>query len=213
MEILDIVDEYGNPTGETVEREYAHANGVRHRTSHVWLVRRRPGTAGCDLAGGSDKISEREKDQGSVTKTANVQILLQKRCEGKDSFPGCYDISSAGHIPAGCGYVESALRELEEELGVTARVEELIECGDITIGWDERFYDKEFKDRQYSKIFIIWRDIDESDFRLQENEVESVLWMDFDDCMDAVKNDKIKHCIAVEELEIVKSGIEKSCDF
>ena len=186
MEILDIVDEYGNPTGETVEREYAHANGVRHRTSHVWLVRRKPG---------------------------GVQILLQKRCEGKDSFPGCYDISSAGHIPAGCGYVESALRELEEELGVTAKAEELIECGDITIGWDERFYDKEFKDRQYSKIFIIWRDIDESDFRLQENEVESVLWMDFDDCMDAVKNDKIKHCIAVEELEIVKSGIEKSCDF
>lgn len=183
MEILDIVDEYGNPTGETVEREYAHANGVRHRTSHVWLVRRRPG---------------------------GVQILLQKRCEGKDSFPGCYDISSAGHIPAGCGYVESAIRELAEELGVTAEPKDLIECGDITIGWDERFYDKDFKDRQYSKIFIIWRDTDESDFRLQENEVESVLWMDFDECMDAVKHDKIKHCIATEELEIVKRGIESS---
>ena len=35
MEILDIVDENGNPTGETVERTVAHKTGVRHRTSHV----------------------------------------------------------------------------------------------------------------------------------------------------------------------------------
>ncbi len=32
----------------------------------------------------------------------------------KDSFAGCYDISSAGHIPAGQDYLESALRELKE---------------------------------------------------------------------------------------------------
>ncbi len=184
MEILDIVDEYGNPTGETVEREYAHANGIRHRTSHVWLLRRRPG---------------------------GVQILLQKRCEAKDSFPGCYDISSAGHIPAGCGYVESAIRELAEELGVTAEPKDLIECGDITIGWDERFHSIDFHDRQYSKIFATWCcDKDEADFTLQKEEIESVLWMDFEECLDAVKHNKIKHCIAIEELETVKNGIERS---
>lgn len=38
MELLDIVDENGCPTGETVERETAHRKGIRHRTSHVWLV-------------------------------------------------------------------------------------------------------------------------------------------------------------------------------
>lgn len=43
MEILDIVDEQGIPTGETVERSVAHSTGVRHRTSHVWLFRRREG--------------------------------------------------------------------------------------------------------------------------------------------------------------------------
>ena len=35
MEILDVVDETGAPTGETVERTEAHREGVRHRTSHV----------------------------------------------------------------------------------------------------------------------------------------------------------------------------------
>ena len=41
MELLDVVDENGIPTGETVERSIAHAKGIRHRTSHVWLLRRR----------------------------------------------------------------------------------------------------------------------------------------------------------------------------
>lgn len=43
MEYLDIVDEVGNPTGEIVEREYAHRHGIRHRTSHVWLLRKKAG--------------------------------------------------------------------------------------------------------------------------------------------------------------------------
>ena len=42
-EYLDIVDENGIPTGETVERETAHAKGIRHRTVHLWLVRKKDG--------------------------------------------------------------------------------------------------------------------------------------------------------------------------
>ena len=41
MEILDVVDETGAPTGETVERAEAHREGVRHRTAHVWIARNR----------------------------------------------------------------------------------------------------------------------------------------------------------------------------
>ena len=93
-EMLDVVDENGMPTGETVPREKAHAEGIRHRTSHVWLLRARSG---------------------------EIQVLLQKRCETKDSWPGCYDISSAGHIPAGVDFLPSAIRELQEELGVKPR--------------------------------------------------------------------------------------------
>ena len=35
MEILDICDELGNPTGKTVERKIAHQQGILHRTAHV----------------------------------------------------------------------------------------------------------------------------------------------------------------------------------
>ena len=57
----------------------------------------------------------RKNEKGSY------DLLLQKRSENKDAFPGCYDISSAGHLPAGQDYLSSALRELEEELGIKAR--------------------------------------------------------------------------------------------
>ena len=41
MELFDIVDENGIPTGKVEERTIAHKIGARHRTSHVWIVRKR----------------------------------------------------------------------------------------------------------------------------------------------------------------------------
>jgi hypothetical protein len=33
--------------------------------------------------------------------------------------------------------------------------------------------------------------------------------MDFEECWNGVKNDTFNHCIVMEELEIVRSGLEK----
>lgn len=185
MEFLDIVDENGDPTGEIIDRENAHTKGIRHRTAHIWLLRK---------CGGK------------------VQILLQKRAENKSSYPACYDISSAGHIPAGVDYVPSALRELKEELGVDALAEELTSCGKRTIVSDDVFFGKEFHDRQVSKVFVMWRDIDEKDFILQKEEVDSVRWVDFEYCIEAVKTNSFKHCIALEELMMIQKYLQNGGD-
>ena len=180
MEILDIVDENGNPTGQTVERERAHAEGIRHRTAHVWLARRRAN---------------------------GIELLLQKRSDTKDSFPGCYDISSAGHIPAGVDYIPSALRELKEELGVDASGEQLIYCGDRTICTDAVFAGAPFHDRQVSRVFALWYDAEESAFRLQETEVASVRWMPLEDVLTAVRENTIPNCLCEAELLMVKRAL------
>ena len=83
-EIFDIIDTQGNPTGETVTREKAYAEGIPHRTAHIWIIREKYG---------------------------RTEVLLQKRSMNKDSFPGKFDTSSAGHIQAGDEPLESALRE------------------------------------------------------------------------------------------------------
>lgn len=178
MEYLDVVDSTGKPTGEIVERSVAHREGVPHRTSHLWLVRKR---------------DER------------VQILLQKRAMAK-SFPGCYDISSAGHIPAGQDYLPSAVRELKEELGLTAAESELVYCGDMTIFWDDVFFGIPYHDRQYTRVFLLWADVEESDLVLQEEEVAGVLWMDLEECVAAVAAATIENCISLEELQLVQNA-------
>jgi isopentenyldiphosphate isomerase len=183
MEMLDIVDENGIPTGRIIEREDAHRHGIRHRTSHVWLLRIHYG---------------------------KVQVLLQKRSLNKDSFPGCYDISSAGHIPAGNGFLESALRELKEELGVAVNADELIYCGQRQFEFREKFHGLEFWDRQISNVYTLWLDKEASEFAIQRSEVAAVMWMDWDMCSDMVKNRKALNCIWIEELEMISSAIKNS---
>jgi isopentenyldiphosphate isomerase len=179
MELLDIVDRFAQPTGLTIDRETAHAEGIRHRTSHVWILRRR---------------GER------------VEVLLQKRSRSKDSFPGCYDISSAGHIPAGVDFIPSALRELEEELGVKATRNELHYCGQRRILNHRIFNDRPFWDNQISNVYCLWRDVEPEELKLQESEVESVMWMDFSQCLRQVEDKVLPSCISPQELKLVAAG-------
>ena len=50
--------------------------------------------------------------------TSDGRVLLQKRAATKDVWPGLWDASAAGHVRFGEG-LGGALREIEEELGVT----------------------------------------------------------------------------------------------
>ena len=183
MEMLDVVDEQGNPTGEVVTRERAHREGIRHRTAHVWIIRQKAG---------------------------RLEVLLQKRSANKDSYPGCYDISSAGHIPAGADFIPSALRELQEELGVTAQAEALIYCGLRRLQFQKTFHGRLFKDNQVTKVYDLWLDQEEKGFTLQKEEVEEVRWIDFEDCVSQVREQTLPSCIYLEELELVRQGAERS---
>jgi len=51
------------------------------------------------------------------------ELFLQRRSRWKDVHPLRWDSSAAGHVNAGQTYEETAPRELEEELGVSAPVE------------------------------------------------------------------------------------------
>ena len=179
-ELLDAVDQAGEPTGDLVARTVAHSLGIRHRTTHLWILRRRAG---------------------------RVEVLLQKRSEEKDSFPGCYDISSAGHIPAGVDYVTSGLRELREELGLTALPEELILCGARTFTFKRSFHRRVFHDCQVSRVYALWRDLEPGDCRLQGEEVSEVRWFDYETLPELIRSHGIKSCIYLEELEMLRRAI------
>lgn len=180
-ELLDVVDANGVPTGDLVGREEAHAEGIRHRTAHIWLYRKKNGA---------------------------VQILLQRRAENKD-YPRCYDISAAGHLRAGESSSACALRELEEELGVIADVGDLCFCGQRVFCFRGKGKDGHpFIDNQVSDVYLLHCEKEETDFSVDAQEAEEVVWISFLDCVEKVKNNAFQHCIYPEELEMLRNFLK-----
>ncbi len=183
MVLLGVRGEGGEPSGLVRERSMVHERGDYHRTSHVWVVR--------------------EKPDGSHG------VLLQKRSSRKDSFAGCYDISSAGHIPAGDGYLQSARRELKEELGITASEEELEFAGFFESQYEGDFYGKPFINREKAAVYVYRRPVEAERLELQADEVESVRWMDLEKACQAAKTQADGFCLQEGELLLLKNWLSE----
>jgi isopentenyldiphosphate isomerase len=143
-ELLDVLDDLGRPTGEVVYKGEAHRRGLIHRCFHCWI-------AGQDAAG--------------------PYLLVQRRAAAKDTWPGCLDVTAAGHLQSGEEPVMGGLRELEEELGLRVDPGRLAPLGtrrieqEIPQGCDREFHD----------VFLLLDGTPPQDLRLQEGEVEAVL--------------------------------------
>ena len=175
MEIFDIVNENGMPTGETIERNEAHRKGICHRTVHIWVVRK-----------DGDKC----------------QLLLQKRAAYKDSFPGCYDTSSSGHIHAGDEPITSALRELYEELGITAHESDLNFAGRFHVAYEKEFYGKMFRDNEVAFVYVYTKPVEISSLTLQKEEVESVKWFDMEEIQHALEPRDSRFCVPTDGFKL-----------
>ncbi len=176
-ELFDVVNPDGTPANYVAERNYAHSVGLWHSTVHIWIVR--------------------------TDTNGKTELLLQKRAANKDSNPGMYDISSAGHISAGDSILESAVREIHEELGIVAEPSDFEPVGVRRVEFDGNFYGKPFHDREFSNIFIYRQPVDMDSLKLQKSEVESVKWVEFNTCREWVAENKIPHCIYLEELDML----------
>ena len=157
-EYLDIVNEYGEPTGETVERSIAHLEGIPHRTSHLWVVRRKNG---------------------------GIEILLQKRSFNK-SFPGCYDISSAGHIPAGDEFIPSAIRELKEEVRLNA----------VEWNYNASIYFEKTNTLIHNFVVVS----DSENFKIKKNEVDKAQWFTVSEAKEYVKPNSLAKTFLLKAL-------------
>ena len=87
-EKVDIYTPSGIPSGTTATKRQAHEKGLWHTSAHIWIY------------------------------NSEGDIMLQKRSASKDTFPGLWDISVAGHISAGETPLQGALREINEEIGL-----------------------------------------------------------------------------------------------
>ncbi|WP_308637738.1 NUDIX hydrolase [Paenibacillus silvisoli] len=144
-EYFDYYDEAGVRLG-TAPRSEVHARGLWHRSIHCWLVRRE----------GDRKL-----------------VLFQQRSADKDTFPGYYDITAAGHLSAG-ETMQDAAREIEEELGVPVAFEALIPLGEARKEASGFAKGTAFIDREISGVYGFVYDGPLASLTLQEDEVSGV---------------------------------------
>jgi isopentenyldiphosphate isomerase len=151
-ELFDIYDEQLRPLG-TATRAETHAKGYWHRTFHCWLTRR-------------------EENRRFVR--------FQLRQAGKDTNPGCFDITAAGHLTAG-ETIREAMRELEEELGLATTFEQLIPLAQIREDASGEVNGMLFIDREVSDVFGLVSEVPLTSLRLQPEEVAGVYEADLDE--------------------------------
>nr|POE77021.1 nudix hydrolase 3 [Quercus suber] len=151
-EHLDVLTKSGHKTGISKPRGDVHRDGDYHRAVHMWIFA--------------------ENTQ---------QLLLQRRADCKDSWPGLWDISSAGHISAGDSSLVTARRELQEELGIVLPKDafEMIfiflqEC----VINDGKYINNEFND-----VYLVTTldPIPLGAFTLQESEVSAVKYISYEE--------------------------------
>ncbi|MUU78440.1 NUDIX hydrolase [Winogradskyella endarachnes] len=157
-EIIDIVDKNGKPTGKTALKSEAHTKGLYHNTIHLWLY------------------------------TSNGEILLQQRSHKKLIFPLLWDVSAAGHIDAGETFIQAALRETKEELGVQLEANNLKHVGVFL--HETSYNDGTIQDNEFHQVFIAKLKVPITDLVIQESEVEAVKLVSFSEFETLLNNSK-----------------------
>ena len=151
-ELFDVLDVAGRPTGLAKRRADVHRDGDWHRALHCWVL---------DESGPAP------------------HLLYQRRGALKDTWPSKLDVTVGGHYAQGESLAD-VLREIEEEIGCPARLEDLIPLG-VRVSVGER--EDGTRDREIQDVFL-WRSVRPlAEYRPQPVEVTALVRVALDDAL------------------------------
>ena len=100
-----------------------------------------------------------------IVNTSDGLLLVHRRAETKDLWPGRWDIGAGGVVAAGEDPADAAARELGEELGVTG-----VELTPVLVG--------EYADADIDVIGHVWRAVTDGPFTMDDGEVVEIRCVD-----------------------------------
>jgi isopentenyldiphosphate isomerase len=142
-----------------------------------------------------DKINEKDEVIGEMTRkemrahnlwhrisaivvfNSKNQVLVMKRAENKDIYPGTFEFLAGGGVGKGETYELSAERELEEELGIKAPLEFMFKTS----------FSNEFQKGWY-KVFKCQHD---GPFTFEDDEVQEAFFVDVDKVEEFMQSHKM----------------------
>lgn len=142
MELIDVLTADGELTGLVKPKNEVHRDGDWHRAAHLWIV------------------------------TNDGRVLLQRRSEAKENWPGLWDVSVAGHVNAGESARDAAVRETHEELGL--RIDPLELTHAATLRYQAVLNGGAYVKNEYHEVFFVRRDVILGALALDPEEVAEV---------------------------------------
>jgi isopentenyldiphosphate isomerase len=148
-ELLEVYDEQGRPTGVARTRRAIHLDGDWHLAFFCWIFRAGP---------------------------AGLEVVLQRRSERKDVWPGRFDASAAGHVRFGESREERA-REIEEELGLSVELSELVS---LPTSSHAHYHPNGLIDREHHDLYLLRCDLPLDAYRPNPLEVSGLTSVSID---------------------------------
>jgi len=141
-EELLFVVDENNNPQNPLPRHIVHGKGIWHRATGIWVVNN------------------------------NKQILCQKRSLKKDLKPGMWEAFFGGHLHPKETYLDNALEELSEELGIIVQKENLIAY--------KIFKSDKPSHKEFQHSFIYKLDREDTEFHFEKEEIDEIRWYDFE---------------------------------
>jgi isopentenyldiphosphate isomerase len=157
-EYWQLMSNNGEMLPEKIDKDDILVQKLLHGAAHVWIWRN---------VGGKK------------------QVLLQRRAGNMPIWPSFLDISAAGHTNSGESPLATAVRETREEIGLSLNADEL-----FLVGVHRRLIPMPatvWAHNEFSWIYL-YELKNQTEFSLEEREVESVKWVELDDFVEMTKN-------------------------
>ncbi|MCF7795355.1 NUDIX domain-containing protein [Patescibacteria group bacterium] len=154
MEYVDIYNSDGTYIGKKTTRDEAHKKGFWHKSAHVWFI------------------------------NSNKELLIQKRSLLMDSHPGQWDISVAGHVSADEEVISSALREVQEEIGLKLKANDLFKIGELKQSSRREGY----INNEINVVYIVEMDLNINDLVMQAEEVSELKFIPYKELKNIIEN-------------------------
>ena len=153
-EYFDVLNEFGEFTGEIATREECHEKGLWHRAIYGFVF------------------------------NYEGDVLLQKRSANKKLWSNLWDITAGGHVLAGEFGTQALIREIKEELGIDVLEDEVkYLVGSTSVNIKGNIINKHF-----NECYIVMKDIDISEIKLQEEEVSDIRWFTKEEILNRINN-------------------------
>lgn len=156
-EYVDILTKNGIKTGNVCTKKEVHNLGLWHASIQLWIV------------------------------NSKQEVLIQKRASNKDSYPGLWDISVAGHLTAGDTPEIAAIRETKEEIGLNIQEKDLIFLKKVKRSKTPK---ASFFDNEFNYLYLLKNDFSLNELVLQEDEVDQVKLISVNEFKQQLKQNK-----------------------